>query len=89
MCWWPGPAPPGPAPRSCSRAGLGVDLIDIQPAVTAIGSGITLRGNALRVLCQLGVREQVRRPGYPFDTLGLRAPDGTLIAEFDDADRRP
>jgi 2-polyprenyl-6-methoxyphenol hydroxylase-like FAD-dependent oxidoreductase len=67
-----------------AEAGLDVDLIDIQPTVTAIGSGITLQGNALRVLRQLGVWEQVRRHGYPFDTLGLRAPDGTLLAEFDD-----
>jgi 2-polyprenyl-6-methoxyphenol hydroxylase-like FAD-dependent oxidoreductase len=31
-----------------AEAGLDVDLIDIQPTVTAIGSGITLQGNALR-----------------------------------------
>lgn len=67
-----------------AEAGLDVDLIDIQPTVTAIGSGITLQGNALRVLRQLGVWEQVRRHGYPFDTLGLRAPDGTVLAEFPD-----
>jgi hypothetical protein len=48
-------------------------------------AAITLQGNALRVLRQLGVWEQVRRHGYPFDTLGLRAPDGTLLAEFNDA----
>jgi len=67
-----------------AEAGLDVDLIDIQPTVTAIGSGITLQGNALRVLRQLRVWEQVRRHGYPFDTLGLRAPDGTVLAEFPD-----
>ncbi|HEX6521251.1 MAG TPA: FAD-dependent monooxygenase, partial [Streptosporangiaceae bacterium] len=67
-----------------AEAGLDVDLIDIQPTVTAIGSGITLQGNALRVLRQLGVWEQVLSQGYPFDTLGLRAPDGTMVAEFDD-----
>ena len=64
--------------------GLSVDLVEAEPAVTAIGSGITVQGNALRVLRQLGVWEQVRAHGYASDTLGLRAPDGTLLAEFSD-----
>ncbi|WP_199512077.1 FAD-dependent monooxygenase [Nucisporomicrobium flavum] len=66
--------------------GVSVDLIDIRPDAGATGSGITLQGNALRVLRSLGVWEEVRSQGYAFDSLGLRAPDphGTLIAEFDD-----
>lgn len=66
--------------------GVSVDLIDIKPDVGALGSGITLQGNALRVLRQLGVWDAVRRQGYGFDTLGLRAPDphGSLIAELAD-----
>jgi 2-polyprenyl-6-methoxyphenol hydroxylase-like FAD-dependent oxidoreductase len=64
--------------------GMSVDLIEAEPTATAIGSGITVQGNALRVLRQLGVWDQVRQHGYAFNTLGLRAPDGTLLAEFDD-----
>jgi 2-polyprenyl-6-methoxyphenol hydroxylase-like FAD-dependent oxidoreductase len=69
-----------------AEGGVSVDLIDIKPDVGALGSGITLQGNALRVLRQLGVWDRVREHGYGFDTLGLRAPDpnGTLIAELDD-----
>ena len=67
-----------------AEGGLSVDLVEAEPTVTAIGSGITVQGNALRVLRQLGVWEQVRDHGYAFNTLGLRAPDGTLLAEFDD-----
>jgi 2-polyprenyl-6-methoxyphenol hydroxylase-like FAD-dependent oxidoreductase len=69
-----------------SRAGVEVDLIDVKPDIGALGSGITLQGNALRVLRELGVWGQVRARGYAFDTLGLRAPDpaGTLIVELDD-----
>jgi 2-polyprenyl-6-methoxyphenol hydroxylase-like FAD-dependent oxidoreductase len=68
-------------------AGVTVDLVEIQPEPSAIGSGITLQGNALRVLGQLGVWDEVRAAGYPFDSLGLRAPDpaGTLVAEIPDA----
>src|SRR5689334_6276126 len=69
-----------------AEGGVSVDLIDIKPDASAAGSGITLQGNALRVLRQLGVWEQVRENGYPFDTLGLRAPDphGSLIVELTD-----
>ncbi|MEU8661986.1 FAD-dependent monooxygenase [Actinoplanes philippinensis] len=64
--------------------GVTVDLVDAQPDVAAAGSGITLQGNALRVLRELGVWEQAAAEGYAFDMLGMRAPDpaGTLIAEF-------
>jgi 2-polyprenyl-6-methoxyphenol hydroxylase-like FAD-dependent oxidoreductase len=69
-----------------AEGGVSVDLIDIKPDVSAVGSGITLQGNALRVLRRLGVWDQVQAHGYAFDTLGLRAPDtaGTLIVELDD-----
>jgi len=69
-----------------AEQGVSVELIEIKPDVSAVGSGITLQGNALRVLRQLGVWDQVREHGSAFDTLGLRAPDdtGTLLAELDD-----
>jgi 2-polyprenyl-6-methoxyphenol hydroxylase-like FAD-dependent oxidoreductase len=70
-----------------AEAGVTVDLVEQRPAGTATGSGITLQGNALRVLERLGVWPQVRAAGYAFDSLGLRAPDpaGTLLAELPDA----
>jgi 2-polyprenyl-6-methoxyphenol hydroxylase-like FAD-dependent oxidoreductase len=68
-------------------AGIGVDLIDVKPEVGAVGSGITMQGNGLRELRRLGVWDAVLAVGYPFDSLGLRAPDpaGTLLAEIPDA----
>src|SRR6185312_4564268 len=69
-----------------AEGGVSVELIDIKPDISALGSGITLQGNALRVLRSLGVWEQLKEQGYAFDTLGLRAPDpdGTLIVQMDD-----
>jgi len=69
-----------------AEAGVSVDLIDTKPDVSALGSGITLQGNALRVLQDLGVWDRVRDRSFAFATLGLRAPDqnGTLLAELDD-----
>src|SRR3954467_5719748 len=68
-------------------AGAAVDLVEIKPGVAALGSGITLQGNALRELRALGVWEQVQAAGYAFDVTGIRAPDpfGTVVAEITDA----
>ncbi|KDN75567.1 2-polyprenyl-6-methoxyphenol hydroxylase [Streptomyces olindensis] len=63
-----------------SRAGIAVDLIEARPDWNATtGSGITLQGNALRVLRELGVWEQVEASGFPFGTLGITTPDGTVL----------
>jgi 2-polyprenyl-6-methoxyphenol hydroxylase-like FAD-dependent oxidoreductase len=69
-----------------AEGGVEVELIEVKPDVAAIGSGITLQGNALRVLRRLGVWEQTEKQGYAFDSLGLRAPDpfGSLIVELED-----
>ncbi|MGY1602204.1 FAD-dependent oxidoreductase [Geodermatophilus sp. SYSU D00815] len=76
----------GTAIHLASR-GVAVDLVEIKPEVTALGSGITLQGNALRELRSLGVWEQVQAAGYAFDVTGIRAPDpnGTVVAEIPDA----
>src|SRR3954471_15317036 len=70
-----------------AAAGVAVDLIEIKPDVAAVGSGITLQGNALRELKALGVWDQVQAAGYAFDVTGIRAPDpaGTVVAEIPDA----
>jgi 2-polyprenyl-6-methoxyphenol hydroxylase-like FAD-dependent oxidoreductase len=70
-----------------AAAGVAVDLIDIKTEVAAAGSGLTMHGNGLRELRRLGVIDAVLAAGYPFDSLGLRAPDaaGTLLAEVPDA----
>lgn len=67
-------------------AGIQVEILEKADAPQTLGSGITLQGNALRVLRQLGVWEQIEAKGYAFSTLGLRAPDpaGTVIAVLDD-----
>lgn len=70
-----------------ARGGVEVDLVEIKPRNSALGSGITLQGNALRILRDLGVWDQVADNGFAFDTLGLRAPDadGTVLVEMPDA----
>ena len=69
-----------------AEGGVNVEVAEINPEVSALGSGITLQGNALRILHQLGVWDECAAQGYGFDSLGLRAPDpaGTLIVEMPD-----
>lgn len=68
-----------------AEAGVAVDLVELKPDITALGSGITLQGNALRVLRRLGVWEDVQREGHSHNRLGLRAPDAdaTVLVELD------
>ena len=70
-----------------ARAGVAVELVEVKPDVPAVGSGITLQGNALRELRSLGVWDRVRAAGYAFDVTGIRAPDpaGSVVAEIPDA----
>jgi 2-polyprenyl-6-methoxyphenol hydroxylase-like FAD-dependent oxidoreductase len=66
-------------------AGVAVDLVEVKPDASALGSGITLQGNALRVLSQLGVWAEIEANGFGFDTTGMRAPDGTVLRVMADA----
>jgi 2-polyprenyl-6-methoxyphenol hydroxylase-like FAD-dependent oxidoreductase len=63
------------------RAGHAVDLVEAKPDWNATaGSGITLQGNALHVLREVGVVDAVLREGCPFDGLGILAQDGSVVA---------
>ncbi len=70
-----------------AEGGVDVDVFEQKPDLSALGSGITLQGNALRVLDRLGVWDQVKEAGYAFDVTGLRAPgpDAPVIAQISDA----
>jgi len=64
------------------RAGIEVEIVEIRPDWDISGSGITLQGAALRVLREAGVYADVLARGYAFDDLGMRTPDGTVLARF-------
>ncbi|MEU2349546.1 FAD-dependent monooxygenase [Modestobacter sp. NPDC049651] len=55
--------------------GVEVDLVEVKPDVSALGSGITLQANALRVLREVGVLDQCLVEGADSTRLRLRAPD--------------
>ncbi len=67
------------------RAGVAVDLVEAKADWNATtGSGITLQGNALRVLREIGVLEQVSAHGFSSDGVTIVAPDGTEIFTQED-----
>ena len=67
-----------------AKAGVQVDVFEAKPELSALGSGITLQGNALRAFGALGVWEDVQAEGYFFEGLTLRAPgpDAPVVAEL-------
>ncbi|QEV19792.1 2-polyprenyl-6-methoxyphenol hydroxylase [Streptomyces alboniger] len=67
-------------------AGVAVDLVEAKADWNATtGSGITLQGNALRVLREIGVWEQVSAQGFSGDGVTVVAPDGTELFTKKDA----
>ena len=67
-----------------AKAGVAVDVFEAKPELSALGSGITLQGNALRAFDALGVWEDVKEKGLAFEGLTLRAPgpDAPVIADL-------
>lgn len=69
-----------------AKAGVHVDIFEAKDGLPALGSGISLQGNALRVFDALGAWDDIRAAGYPFEGLALRAPgpDAPIVAELPD-----
>ncbi|MGI5459125.1 FAD-dependent oxidoreductase [Streptomyces sp. CA-249302] len=64
------------------RAGIAVDLVEASPDwKAAAGSGITLQGNALRVLREVGVLDGVEKDGYAAEGVAILAPNGMVVGE--------
>ncbi len=69
-----------------AKAGVEVDVFEAKPEISALGSGISLQGNALRVFDALGAWDDIRAAGYPFEGLHLRAPGpgAPIVAQLPD-----
>ena len=64
-----------------AKRGVRVDLAEISPVWHGVGHGITVQGNALAALAEVGVLDEVMRRGVPFGTMRMLRADGSLIAE--------
>ena len=72
-----------------AQAGVDVDLVEKNPGVSALGSGITLQANALRVLREVGILDQCLVEGADSTQLRLRAPDAQATVLVTMPDERP
>lgn len=64
------------------RAGIAVDLVEIDPHWQPMGAGITISGPTLRALQTLGVYEQVAEQGWVANGVELCIPTGQKIADL-------
>ncbi len=62
-----------------ARRGVQVDLVEIASRWFGVGHGITVQGNALRALREIGVLDDVLADGVGFDTIRITDADGTLV----------
>ncbi|MFE2431149.1 FAD-dependent monooxygenase [Streptomyces sp. NPDC059373] len=65
-----------------ARRGVSVDLVEISPQWFGVGHGITVQGNALKALREVGVLDRVLEKAVPFNHMRLRQADGSLIVEL-------
>ena len=64
------------------RAGIEVDLVEIDPNWRPEGAGITVSSPSLRAFETIGVYDEIAARGYVSDNVELRAPAGRKIGEI-------
>jgi len=69
------------AALSLAKAGIEVELIDIDPQWRSYGAGISVTGLSLRAFDALGILGEVRERGFVGSGIRLRGVDGTLMME--------
>src|SRR5437764_9043109 len=64
------------------KAGIGVDLVEIDPGWRSYGAWITLNGATLRALREVGVLPQIVAQGGCSDGVEIFSADGHKLAEL-------
>lgn len=64
------------------KAGIEVDLIEINREWTVYHVGIVVQGNAVRAMVALGIADQCVAAGFPYDGFEYRDIHGNLIADL-------
>lgn len=71
---------PAAAIRMAER-GVTVDLVDIEQAWGAAGTGVTLSQLTARALCDLGFAQELMRDGHMHDSFQMFSPAGQMFHE--------
>jgi 2-polyprenyl-6-methoxyphenol hydroxylase-like FAD-dependent oxidoreductase len=64
------------------KAGIEVDLVEIDPNWRPEGAGITVNGASLRALETIGVYDEIAKRGYVSNGVDLCAPSGQKVGEI-------
>ena len=63
------------------KAGIAVDLVEIDPTWKAVGAGITITGPTLRAIKTIGVLPEVLAAGATWNSIKVHDKAGTLLEE--------
>ncbi|WP_088307435.1 FAD-dependent monooxygenase [Novosphingobium sp. B 225] len=69
---------------SLARAGVKVDLIDLDPDWRVYGAGITITGPTLRAYSQLGLLDRIKQEGAVTDHSRIRLFNGQILRVLDE-----
>ncbi len=69
---------------SLARAGVKVDLIDLDPEWRVYGAGITITGPTLRAYSQLGLLDRIKQEGAVTDHSRIRLFNGQILRVLDE-----
>jgi 2-polyprenyl-6-methoxyphenol hydroxylase-like FAD-dependent oxidoreductase len=61
-------------------SGIEVDIVEIKPDWTVYGVGIIQQANVVRAMAQLGLVDDYLAAAFPFENVGIYAPDGHRLA---------
>lgn len=70
------------AALALQRVGLPVLLLERAPSVRAVGAGLTLQVNAMRMLGAIGLREEVAAVGEPIRSGSVDTADGVQLSSL-------
>ncbi|MCM0616840.1 FAD-dependent monooxygenase [Paenarthrobacter sp. TYUT067] len=68
-----------------AQRGVKVSLVEKSSKYFGVGHGITVQGNALKALSEIGVAEQVMAKGVTFDSVSVRHADGHELVKVQTA----
>jgi 2-polyprenyl-6-methoxyphenol hydroxylase-like FAD-dependent oxidoreductase len=64
---------------SLHRAGIGAEVIEIEPELRILGAGITLNGASLRAFAAMGILDEIKRQGHCHDSGRMCDANGKLL----------
>ncbi len=68
------------------RRGFGVRIFERAPTLEAVGAGITVQVNAMRVMQRLGLADAIAAAGTPLTRGAIRAADGRVLRAMNQPD---